>query len=1254
MGWLSWSRHSRQRHSRVIARPRPLQANAIQLLENRIVPAVQVSYFSNHWQLASDLGDDQANLGTLNQGDLVQAGDKLATYGLDAFGLVEGMGGLAAYDDLGDAFSSTIGGGTIHILPGVYEGVAIDQEVVLTIPQTRSAPAPLIASLKAETTTENQATTFRGLVLSIGPLDGIGATVDWGDGTSEILSGSGQFFIGFQQEHRYLDNRPDDAPYQVAFSVTDLAGDHVAGQTQIVVRNTAPEFLSLSASGTPENGLSTLSASFRDPGSLDGYNVVIQWGDGASQVLPLPAGSTGFELSHQYLDNRAGDAPYTIQVAITDKDGAQGLLETNVAVTNAPLEIAQLQALDSDEDGLTQLSGTITDPGTLDTHTVVVDWGDGTSEPVELVVGAPGAPSSFQAFHKYLNNRPNDAAYVVTVTAADKDSLEVVKTASALVKNVAPKIESLTATPIFENDSAALTVQFSDPGSLDRHIATINWGDGTTEEVTLEVGATSLQRSHQYLDNAAGNLPFSISVTLSDDDGGSDLDSADMMVRNANPVLTGLTTTPIGEGGQTTLSGLFSDVGSKDTHSLTIEWGDGTTQTLSAKTGSFTIQHVYANNLANNADFDVKVTVADKDSGTASVNIAQKVANLPPKLTSLTAPKFQNLFTQVGLAATASDPGKDPISYTWKIVGPGVNTKLTGATPTFLPITMGTYEVSVEVSDGSLTDAGTSSFEIGYDTDFGPATVTTTNLGTNFSEYLGDLSLAGGKVTTAVATSGAIFNGPKLVDASVSADISVLGVVNGQAGVLLRQSVGTGGTNTRLPGYGLGNYYFGGLARVNNVTYAVIYASNNNVFRTIASVSLPLATIANVRLEAVAGSLKLYVNDQLKAYGYDAAYTQSGPSGFLITKGATLDNFRVQALALKSHAGDESFDADLSGLAALEGLPRDWIDIAGGFSGGVAVADRSAALVAGFNQSQQATSATVVVPIALNSYAGVVSRTTGMALGNLYQAAVVVRSDVATRSNIFRTEISAFVNGSWQTIAYGPSLGKAAAPFTGEITLESVGSQLRVYVNGRYQTSVYDTRVTGGGAGVIASTGAKILDFHTEIVRLQTIASGNPTNFTSQLDGTQLSRNFTEFVGNFTVKNGLLTGSAADNLAFGNGLILNPSVEASINLAAVGQAGIVVRAGGASSSDYIWAGLVRRGNVYTLEIQRRSGASWVRLASFTVASGIGTVRLDLVGGQARVSLNGVQRLTANVGITTGAAVGLQSSAGAGFGAFSVV
>src|SRR5262249_4965674 len=118
----------------------------------------------------------------------------------------------------------------------------------------------------------------------------------------------------------------------------------------------------------------------------------------------LAAGVLSFSTSHQYLNNLSGNALNPIGVTVPDSAGASTTATTavevdNVTPSNIALTLSQSSIL---EDGSTTLFGTFADPGTLDAHTMTINWGDGSSPPVlNLAPGVLGFGDPLLTSHTY-------------------------------------------------------------------------------------------------------------------------------------------------------------------------------------------------------------------------------------------------------------------------------------------------------------------------------------------------------------------------------------------------------------------------------------------------------------------------------------------------------------------------------------------------------------------------------------------------------------------------------------------------------------------------------------------------------------------------------------------------------------------------------------------------------------------------------------------------------------------------------------
>ncbi len=202
--------------------------------------------------------------------------------------------------------------------------------------------------------------------------------------------------------------------------------------------------------------------------------------------------------------------------------------------------------------------------------------------------------------------------------------------------NDAPSITGLTVSPavISENDSVTVSGTFADPDIGDSHTVQISWGDGTAS-LTAAVpgslpGTFSFLASRQYLDDdptATSSDNYTVTVLVTDNGASTpsadNLSAADYRIIQVNNVLSVIGALsgpldPIQLGGLATVGATFTDVGTADTHTCTINWDDGTpsagTVTEASGAGSCSASKLYA----TAGVYTVKVTITDDDTGSAS------------------------------------------------------------------------------------------------------------------------------------------------------------------------------------------------------------------------------------------------------------------------------------------------------------------------------------------------------------------------------------------------------------------------------------------------------------------------------------------------------------------------------------------------------------------------------------------------------------------------------------------------------------
>ncbi len=221
----------------------------------------------------------------------------------------------------------------------------------------------------------------------------------------------------------------DNGDYQVQLVVTDDdTGADTVTET-VSVLNVAP---AAGINGLPTDPLEGQAVNLTgvvltDPGTDDTHTFAWTVTLGGTEV------ATGDEAAFSFTPADNGD--YQVQLVVTDDDGGEDTVTDTIAVLNAdpvagtltlsPLVTIDGQGLLSAGDTVT-LSGSFTDPGDLDTHTVTVVWGDGSTS--DATVDQPAG--TFEATHVFATAGQFDV--VATVTDDDSDSHQAMATANVI------------------------------------------------------------------------------------------------------------------------------------------------------------------------------------------------------------------------------------------------------------------------------------------------------------------------------------------------------------------------------------------------------------------------------------------------------------------------------------------------------------------------------------------------------------------------------------------------------------------------------------------------------------------------------------------------------------------------------------------------------------------------------------------------------------------------------------------------------
>ncbi|MFA5102560.1 MAG: C25 family cysteine peptidase [Candidatus Thermoplasmatota archaeon] len=385
--------------------------------------------------------------------------------------------------------------------------------------------------------------TYFDIIENSPPTADIGGPYHVDEGSSVTLDASGSFDVD-GDALTYAWDLDGDGAYDDAVGVTAsyhgvddavvtlglLVSDGIfedTDATSLTVHNVDPEVSAVCGSTLNENEQATCDITIHDEGVEDTFRVEVDWGDGSalSILYPGDAGDVVIHPTHTYLDDTPSSTPsdiYTISVSVIDDDGGDDSDSDTVTVNNvAPVATAVGASID--ENDTATMSGTIMDPGTQDTFSVVIDWGEGAPQTYLYPAGA----TSYSETHQYLDDNPTGTPtdeYAISVTVTDDDTGEATATATVSVDNVDPTIT------VFKLDqpnpqfilplvhALTFTGEFTDQGTQDTHTILWDFDDGQT--------ASTLNTTHTY---TAPGL-YEVSLTVEDDDTGVDEDSLEVNV----------------------------------------------------------------------------------------------------------------------------------------------------------------------------------------------------------------------------------------------------------------------------------------------------------------------------------------------------------------------------------------------------------------------------------------------------------------------------------------------------------------------------------------------------------------------------------------------------------------------------------------------------------------------------------------------------------------------------------------------------
>ena len=594
---------------------------------------------------------------------------------------------------------SSLSAGT-HVITGrIDDGTdTTDYETTLTILDLPPELAAEIGSAGQVTVLEGDTALLSGTFINPGGGSPI-FTSTLGSVTQDTAAGTWTW--------TYTPADDQAAAQPVTITVTDGDNSSDTFTFDLVIENVAPTIVTDSDFSVPTTSVegSPVTVSFVnvfDPSSADtvaGFSYRYDFGDGNGFV----SGSASQQVPAAVV---ADSGEVVIRAQVQDKDGGFTQYSRVLVVQNSVATIDSL-ALTPQQIGSVApitLNGTFAgDAGVNDTHTVVIDWGDGYIDRLTQsnVLGITAGGSGYAD------------ATAVPVTGGSGNGMTI---------------------DIGTQNGAVIEVVVRNPGTgyQTGDLLTVSGGDG---DARLTVGAfdqsaRTFTAIHSYA-YGSGNLanPTMIRVTVSDDDGGQDERILSAAVVGAPHITSESAIVVLDQ--QTSVMDIeaFDPDGDTEGNGLTYRLSGGADQSffsIDIATGVLTFQSAPdANGLANanqNNVYEVQVTVTNSDGLTDVQDIAVTVKpNHAPIITSeANVSVTENETFVIDIGSIEFDGDTESSGLTYSLTG-GADQDLFSIVPTTGVLTFkvgpnfetpqdagvdNVYEVFVTVTDSAgLTDS---------------------------------------------------------------------------------------------------------------------------------------------------------------------------------------------------------------------------------------------------------------------------------------------------------------------------------------------------------------------------------------------------------------------------------------------------------------------------------------------------------------------------------------------------------------------